>query len=107
MLRVSFLRGVFAGKTGNIRIVTHLEKCGLLSGVPLQLVHVEFAGSAGRPHRFVFTLGAAFGFVALFLLARVFFLAFGETRSSSSWHPNLQSSMFCQPDFASWRCPYF
>jgi hypothetical protein len=39
-------------------------------------------------------LAAALGLVALFLLARVFFLAFGKTRSSSSWHPNLQFSKF-------------
>jgi hypothetical protein len=51
----------------------------LFGGVPLQLVQVQFSGIARRTRRFIFALDAAFGLVALFLLARVFFLAFGKT----------------------------
>jgi hypothetical protein len=66
----------------------------LLGGVTLQFVHIEFARIARHSRRFVFSLDAAFGLVALFLLARVFFLAFGKAGSSSSGHSNLQSSNF-------------
>jgi hypothetical protein len=51
----------------------------LLGGVPLQFVQVQFAGISGCTPRFIFALDAAFSFVALFLLACVFFLAFGKT----------------------------
>jgi hypothetical protein len=46
----------------------------------LQLNQIQFAGIARRSRRvFGSALAAAFGLVALFLLARVFFLAFGKT----------------------------
>jgi hypothetical protein len=85
-------RFALARNAGNVGIVgPHLKQGSLLGGVPLQLVQIEFAGIAGRTSGFVLALNAAFGLVALFLLARVFFLAFGKTGSTSSWHSNLQS----------------
>jgi hypothetical protein len=47
-------------------------------------------------------LAPAFGLVTLFLLARVFFLAFVKTWSSSSWHPNLQSLGFASAVGSLW-----
>jgi hypothetical protein len=79
-LRFGFLWNALAGNAGNVGIVvSHLKQSSLLGGVPLQFVQVQFGGIARRSCRFVFALNAAFGLVALFLLARVFFLAFGET----------------------------
>ena len=75
-------------------VVSHLKQCSLLGSVPLQFVQVQFGGNTRRSRRLIFALNAAFGLVALLLLARVFFLAFGKTRSTSSWHTNLQSSKF-------------
>jgi len=78
-LGLGFFRLAFARDAGNgAVVVSHLEECGLFSGVPLQFVHVQFAGNAGRARWFVFSLNPALGFIALFLLARVFFLAFGK-----------------------------
>jgi hypothetical protein len=70
----------FAGNAGNIAIIiAHLEEGGLFGSVSLQFVQIEFTGVAGGSHRlFSLSLNAAFGFIALFLLARVFFLAFGK-----------------------------
>jgi hypothetical protein len=46
----------------------------------LQFAQVHIARVAGRSQRLVgFALNPALGFIALFLLARVFFLAFGKT----------------------------
>jgi hypothetical protein len=46
-------------------------------------------------------MATAFSLIALFLLARVFFLAFSKARSTSSWHTNLQS--FQGLAIAGWR----
>jgi hypothetical protein len=74
-----FFRLAFSGNAGNVGvIIAHLKQGGLLGGMTLQFVQIQFSGIARRTRRFVFALNAAFGFVALFLLARVFFLAFGE-----------------------------
>jgi len=57
-----------------------MKQCSLLSRVPLQLIQIEFARFTGSAHGFLgFALAAAFGFVTLFLLTRMFFLAFGKT----------------------------
>jgi hypothetical protein len=59
-------------------VVSNLKHGGLFSGVALQFVEIEFGGIIRRATGFVFALNAALGFVALFLLTGVFFLAFGE-----------------------------
>jgi hypothetical protein len=78
-LGLSLFRFTFAGNAGNVAVVvSHLKEGSLLGGVPLQFVQVQFARIAWCSCRLVFALDAAFGLVALFLLARVFFLAFGK-----------------------------
>jgi len=77
----------FTRKAGDgVVIVSNLKHGGLFGGVALQFVEIEFGGVVSRHAGFVFALDAALSFVALFLLASMFFLAFGEAGSSSSRH---------------------
>ena len=79
VLRFRLFRNTFAGDARNVAVVvSHLKQCSLLGSVPLQFVQVQSGGNTRRSRWFIFALDAAFGLVALFLLARVFFLAFGE-----------------------------
>jgi len=87
-LRFIHSRAGVAGDTRNIAVIIGLKQSSLLGGVALKFVQIELAGTGGAAG-FVFTLNAAFRFVALFLLPRMFFLAFGETRPTSSWHTAL------------------
>ena len=70
----------FARHTGNIAVVgSHLEEGGLLGCVSLQFTQIEFTRIARRAQRFFgLPLNPTLRFVALFLLARMFFLAFGK-----------------------------
>jgi len=74
-------RAGFTWDAGNIAVVgSDVKKSGLFGSVPSQLFQVQFARFVRITERlFSLALDAAFGFVPLFLLARVFFLAFGET----------------------------
>jgi hypothetical protein len=77
-LRFSLSAAGLTGNAGDIAIVVSDSKqSGLLGGVPLQLVQIQFAGIAGGSHWFFgLALDAAFSLVALLLLAGVFLLAF-------------------------------